>query len=173
MRRILIVTALFTAHCGISQSSFPQDWSGNWKGELLWYKTGQSQPQQVPMELHIHRGDSAGTWSWQLIYGAASEDNRPYTLMAKDNSGIHWAIDENNGIVLDQYWVANKLSGAFTVMNSTIINNYWMEDDALVAEFYSLGAQPVSVSGKGTEESPSVSSYRVSGYQKAVLKRVQ
>ncbi len=162
-------TSLQTA----AQQTFPASWAGHWKGELNWFRTGSPEPQKVNMELKIKKGDSANTWTWQIIYGAESTDNRPYTLIAKDSAGIHWVIDEHNGIVLDQYWVAGKFSGAFTVMNSTIINNYWLEGDQLKVEFYSISAKPVATTGQGNEESPKVDSYRVNSYQKAILKRVQ
>ena len=97
----------------------------------------------------------------------------PINLFQKIASGIHWAIDENNGIVLDQYWVANKFSGAFTVQNNTIINSYWMEKNKLVVEFYNISAKPVATTGKGTEDSPKVDSYKMGSYQKAVLKRMR
>ena len=124
------------------------------------------------MELRIHPADSAGTWNWQIIYGSEAEDNRPYKLVRKDTAGIHWVIDENNGIILDQYWVADKFSGAFTVLNSTIVNSYWMENNKLMVEFYHVSAKPIATTGKGTDESPHVDSYRVGGYQKAVLTRI-
>jgi hypothetical protein len=82
-------------------------------------------------------------------------------------------IDELNGIVLDQYWVGNKFCGAFTVMGNTIVNNYWMENDKLMIEFYSIEANPIATTGKGTEESPSVESYSIRSYQKAVLHRTK
>ena len=123
------------------------------------------------MELRIHPADSINTWTWQIIYGSESEDNRPYNLIKKDSSGIHWIIDENDGIILDQYWVGNKFCGAFTVQNSTIMNSYWMEKNKLIVEFYNASAKPVATTGKGTEDSPKVDSYKVGSYQKAILTR--
>lgn len=153
-------------------ASFPKAWTGNWKGELQWYKTGNPQPQKVNMELRIQPADSINKYTWHLIYGAATEDNRPYYLVPKDSSGIHWAVDENNGIVLDQYWVGNKLCGMFTVMNATIISKYWMEGEELVMEMLTIRAKPLITTGNGTEESPAVDSYGVSGYQLARLRRL-
>lgn len=153
------------------QGVFPQGWTGNWKGELSWFTLPGEKARQVNMELRIHPTDSVHRFSWQIIYGNAGEDNRPYTLIAKDTSKGHWVIDENNGIVLDQYWVAGKFCGAFTVMNSTIINNYWMEEGKLHIEFYSLSAKPVRTTGQGDQDSPFVNSYQVKSYQKAVLIR--
>lgn len=175
MRFVLLVTALFCFPVFVAAQlkSFPKSWEGNWKGELQWFKTGSAKPQKVNMELRIRPGDSSGTWTWQIIYGSETEDNRPYKLMRKDSAGTHWVIDEMNGIVLDQYWVANKFCGAFTVQNSTIINNYWIENGKLIVEFYSLSAKPVATTGNGTEESPSVDSYKIGSYQKAILSKVR
>jgi len=125
------------------------------------------------MELRIQPGDSTGNYTWHLIYGTAKEDSRPYLLKVKGIIKGHWVIDELNGIVLDQYWICNKLCGAFTVMGNTIVNNYWMENDKLMVEFYSMGAKPIATTGNGTEESPSVDSYNVGSYQKAVLLRTK
>ena len=168
---LLIISFISCSLFSNGQKEFPKTWIGNWKGELLWYKTGEKEPKKVNMELRIHAADSADKYSWQIIYGSATEDNRPYTLLLKDSAKAHWVIDENNGIVLDQYWVGNKFCGAFTVQNNTIINSYWIEDDKLIAEFYSISAKPVATTGKGTGESPYVDSYKTGSYQKAVLRR--
>lgn len=174
MRASFLVSLLLIIRTvSIAQSGFPENWTGNWKGELQWYKTGGTEPQKVTMELRIQKGDSAGNYTWHLIYGSAPEDSRPYILKAKDAAKGHWVIDELNGIVLDQFWVGNKFCGAFTVQNSTIVNNYWMENGKMVIEFYSLAAKPINTTGNGTEESPSVDSYRVGSYQKAVLNRLR
>ncbi len=174
MKLIGIIAALLIYTSSFAQNrSFPKSWEGEWKGELSWYKTGAKEPQKVNIEIRIRPADSINTWSWQIIYGSETEDSRPYKLVMKDSIGVHWVIDENNGIVLDQYWVADKFCGAFTVMNSTIVNNYWMEDNKLIVEFYSISAKPISTSGKGTEESPAVDSYKVGSYQKAVLLRTK
>jgi hypothetical protein len=173
MRSIIMTGLLLFSFSAIAQNDFPKNWEGNWKGELTWYKTGTKEPQKVSMELKIHPGDSANTWSWQMVYGAAGEDSRPYKLIRKDSAGIHWVIDELNGIVLDQYWVGNRFSGAFTVMGNTIINSYWIEEGKLMIEFFSMAAKPIATTGNGTEQSPNVDSYRLGSYQKAVLKRME
>lgn len=174
MKWILVLLTVFFSFTTTGQPvTFPKNWEGNWKGELSWYKTGKTDPQKVNMELRIHPSDSANTWTWQIIYGAVTEDNRPYKLILADTARTHWLIDERNGIVLDQYWVGNKFCGAFTVMGNTIINNYWMENDQLMVEFFSISSQPVATTGKGTEESPAVDSYGVRSYQKAVLQRTK
>lgn len=170
---LLIWGMVFSSSSIAQQSSFPKSWEGQWRGQLQWFKTGQAEPQEVNMELRIHTTDRINTWTWQIIYGDETKDNRPYLLIAKDSSGVHWAIDEMNGIVLDQFWTGNKLCGAFTVQGSTIINSYWIEDDKLIAEFYSISAKPVATTGTGSDDSPKADSYKVNSYQKAVLKRMR
>lgn len=173
--KCILLAAVFFFVPGLSHSqdhAFPQTWVGHWKGELQWFKTGRAAPQQVPMELRIQPGDSAGTYTWQILYGKAGEDNRPYLLKPVDKAAGHWVIDERNGIVLDQFWVANRFCGAFTVQQNTIVNIYHIEDGRLVVEFYSLGAKPLNTTGEGTADSPHVDSYRIGSYQKAVLRKM-
>ena len=151
--------------------SFPSSWEGRWEGVLYWYKTGSTHPQQVPMQLRIVPTDSLA-WHWQLIYGDKQSDSRPYLLLPQDTSGIHWAIDERNGIVLDQYYNGHRLSGAFTVMQSTLLNSYVLMGDSLLVEFHSFSKDPVRESNTGADSSRvDVKSYRISGYQRAILRR--
>lgn len=150
---------------------FPYSWSGNWKGELQWFKGNAREPQRVPMELRIAATDTAGWYTWQLIYGAAAEDNRPYLLMSKDTATGHWVIDERNGIILDQFIRGGRFCGVFTVMGNTILNSYTREGDTMTVEFYSYTAKPIATTGEGTDDSPKVDSYRIGGFQKAVLHR--
>ena len=121
------------------------------------------------MQLRIQPADSAGHYTWHLIYGEENKDSRPYILKPLDTVKGHWLLDELNGILIDHYYVAGRMSSAFTVINSTIINNTWREGDKLIVEFYGLTAKPVSTTGKNTDESPTVNSYGVRTYQRAEL----
>lgn len=156
-----------------AQETFPKSFVGNWSGTLDWYVAGKKDPKKVAMRLLIHPTDTANVYTWRLQYGEAGEDNRPYLLKPVDTLNGHWRVDERNGILLDHYWLGNRLSVAFTVMSSTIFNTYRLEGDSLLVEFHSLTAKPVTTSGLGTVESPHVASYGAKFYQRAVLKRVE
>ena len=180
MRKYLIITVLviitgnsFAQNAATPKSiTFPGSFIGNWKGTLEWILPGATEPRKVNMELRIQPlKDSAGQYSWNLIYGTPTEDNRPYILKPVDTAKGHWKTDELNGIILDGYWIGNKFCSAFTVLTTTIINNCWLEDDKLIVEFISLTAKPVATTGQGTKEIPSVDSYGVKSYQKAILER--
>lgn len=166
---LLYLLLLVGATVKAQTTTFPGSWLGKWKGTLSWYRPGTDAPQLVPMQLHITAADTG--YNWQLTYGTQATDYRPYRLLPRDSARGHWVIDERNGIVLDQFWTGGRLSGAFTVQNSTLVNTYYLQGDSLMVEFYSMGAAPVSTSGEGTASSPHVDSYRLQGYQKAVLRR--
>lgn len=123
------------------------------------------------MQLIIAPADTSGQYSWQIIYGEKNADNRPYLLKPVDTAKGHWVVDERNGILLDQYWMGNRFTNAFTVQNSTILDSYRIEGEEMIVEFYSISAKPVTTSGYGTEESPIVNSYATRSYQRAALRK--
>jgi hypothetical protein len=125
------------------------------------------------MQLIILPADTTGHYTWQIIYGENNSDNRPYVLKPVDTAKGHWIVDEKNGIILDQYWVGDRFTSAFTVLNSTIVDCYRIEGKKLIAEFYSFSAQSINTTGKGNEEIPYVYSYSAKSYQKAVLRKVK
>ena len=135
---------------------------------MHWYTAGKKAPQQVKMQLIIKPADSAGTFTWQIIYGDKGEDNRPYILKPTDTAKGHWQIDERNGIIIDQYFIGNRFTSAFSVQSTTIVDSYWREKENLVAEFYGL-TKPINKTGAGTDDSPKVDSYGTKSYQRAVL----
>ena len=170
LKKILITAVLFFLTATL-YAQLPAAWLGTWKGELNWYRTGADSAKKVQMMLRIQPADTAGQYTWQLVYGSASEDNRPYRLVPKDSNGIHWEVDENNGIKIDMYRSASGFSSAFTVMGTTIVNHYQLVGNTMEVSFVSYAAKPVSTSGQGTEESPTVDSYRVGSVQLATLRK--
>ena len=172
MVRIILACCFFLSFfSAIAQHSFPKDFIGHWEGTLTWYQTGKKTPQKVKMQLVIKPTDSANTYTWQIIYGENNKDNRPYVLKPVDTAKGHWHVDERNGIILDQYWMAGKFSSAFTVGNSTIIDSYWIEGGKMHVEFFTISAKPVNKTGGTSADIPPVDSYALKGYQKAVLNK--
>lgn len=170
MKSVFLSCCFFVlALSSFAQKPFPESFTGHWQGDLYWYQAGKKDPQKVKMQLIIRPTDTAAVYTWQIIYGDKGEDNRPYLLKPVDTANGHWQIDEQNGIVLDQYFIGNRFTSAFTVQTTTIVDSYWREGKNLAAEFYSLTAKPVATTGQGTEESPKVDSYGTKGYQKAIL----
>jgi hypothetical protein len=94
-------------------------------------------------------------------------------LKPVDPAKGHWMVDEQNGILLDQYWIGPKFYSVFSIGGMTIVNSYWREGAQLLVEFASFPSKSVRTSGAGTEESPTVESYHVRSYQKGILSRVE
>lgn len=143
---------------------------GNWKGTLEWTRPGKS-PQTFRMTLQVGKTDSVNQYSWTIIYGDSAKDIRPYTLKLVNPSTGHWVIDENNGIVLDNYLLSNCITGSFTVLENTITNLYCLENGKLKVTFISERLTDKTSSGKGNNDSPFVDSYRITGLQQGVLER--
>ena len=156
----------------VATASFPQSFTGNWKGKLQWMVSGK--PTQIfTMQLRIQPADTAGQYTWQIIYGDDNKDNRPYLLKPLDTAKGHWIVDERDGIILDSYVHGDALHGAFTVQGNTIVDNYKVEGDKMYVEFFSIRLADKKQSGKGTDETPFVDSYRIASYQSGVLWKVK
>jgi hypothetical protein len=159
---------------GLAQKNkiFPQQFIGKWKGELQWMVAGKP-TQKFKMQLNILPTDSANQYTWQIIYGDAGKDNRPYILKAIDTAKGHWIVDERDGIILDSYVHGNCIHGAFTVQGNTIVDNYCVTGNKMNVEFFSIKLADKKQSGKGTDEVPFVDSYRVGSYQMGVLTKLK
>lgn len=171
IRAAFLLSFFCSATMLFGQSSFPKDFIGHWEGELVWYRTGQARPQKTKMQLIIQPADTLGQYTWQIIYGEKNEDNRPYLMKPVDSAKGHWIVDERNGILLDQYWVGNRVTSTFKVQNITILDSYYREGKKLIAEFYSYSSTPIATTGGTDKETPPVDSYEIKSYQRAVMKK--
>ncbi len=169
MKKYLLFLLLFPFNPAFAQE-FPANFAGEWEGELLWFKKGNPVPQKINMQLKIFP-DTAGNYAWQIIYGDANTDARPYTLKPVNITSGHWQIDENNGIILDQFWSGNRFSGSFSILNSIITNSYYLENGDLHVEFYSFETEPLNTTGGKDPGIPSVQSYSMKSFQKAILSK--
>jgi hypothetical protein len=163
----LLFISVFCAPCLAQEKngvqSFPKDFIGNWTGSLIWHPAGK-EVQSVAMRLNIQPDKVNSVYSWQLIYGDSVKDNRPYHLKPVDTAVGHWVIDENDGILLDGYWIGNRFISVFSVQVNTITAVYWLVGKELHIEMISSRVDASRESGKGTEEVPKVLSYPVKSH---------
>lgn len=173
MRIVIIFIFILCASFSFGQNTepnFPKDFIGNWKGKLKWEVAGKP-AQEFTMRLRIGPTDSADQYTWQIIYGDDNKDNRPYLLKPVNIAKGHWTVDEHDGILLDCYVHGNAVKGAFTVQGNTIVDNYRVENGKMFVEFFSINLSAKTQSGKGTDETPYVDSYKISSYQSGVLEK--
>ncbi|MBL8897324.1 MAG: hypothetical protein JNM84_06840 [Planctomycetes bacterium] len=144
-------------------------WHGMWRGELeLWQQDGVA--RRVPMELHI-QPTSASEWTWTIVYGAGAErQERRYALRAKDGGAFE--IDERNGIVLPLQRFARRFFSRFSVGGSELLARYELVGESeLLYEMISAGGAEVGKTGR-TGATPEVGTAPVSGFQRALLRRI-
>jgi hypothetical protein len=113
-----------------------------------------------------------------LTYGTDTiAGRRNYLLKAKDRSSGIWEVDEQNGIFLEGKVVGNSFINVFTVMENTLISSMSVENDQTMKfEIIVYAKDSTSKTGDIIQEGeniPAVFSYSITGYQKAVLKKVR
>jgi hypothetical protein len=166
-----LLTVLFGILClGVfaQEANFPKSFVGTWEGTLNWYKANNPSPQSIGFKVVFAPTDTVNHYVWQLKY--ADQPVRDYLLKPVDPAKGHWVIDERNGILLDQFWVGNQLTGTFSIAGSTILNTYRLEKKQLVVEFHTFGTNSIRKSGSGEYQ---VDAFKMLGYQKAVLRKVK
>lgn len=153
---------------------FPYGWVGIWKGELNIY-AAEGLKQVIPMQLHILPSDTTGQYSWTIIYGPDTPDNRrSYVLKTLDQEKGHYLIDERNSILLDTYFFNDKLFSRFSVMNNLLLSSYEIRNGQLVFEIISGSLTPARRTGDAVvegEEIPVVEAFPVGVMQRAILVR--
>ncbi len=156
---------------------FPNQWLGIWEGELQIYK-GQEVVQKVPMRVDNLGTDNPDVYIWALTYGSDTiAGRRNYLLKAKDRSRGVWEVDEQNGIFLEGKVVGNTFINVFSVMENTLISFMSVENEQTMKfEIIVYTKESTSKTGDLVHEGesiPAVFSYSITGYQKAVLKKVR
>ena len=156
----------------LRQYVFPDDWLGQWKGELQIYN-GTELTQTFPMALDHRITDHSDTLIWAIIYGEDSiAGRRDYQLITKDKQMGHYVVDEKNSIYLDTYLRGNKMISSFEVQNNLITLVYKREGDAMIFEIYAINTKEAKISGNqehNGSEMPLVKSFKVNSMHKAIL----
>lgn len=158
-----------------NEKTFPENWVGNWTGELEIYNA-RGLAQKLFMGLNIQPADSTGVFTYEITYGEGdTKQVRPYQLLTVDAATGHYRVDEGNSILLDAYYRGKVLVEIFSVMGSLIITTTeQVEEDVLLWQIVVGNLEMTSVTGGGEadgEEIPEVTSYPSPALQRARLVR--
>ncbi|MEL7162839.1 MAG: hypothetical protein AAFN92_18925 [Bacteroidota bacterium] len=175
-RLLFFLLCLLSLSLGARQDtlpSFPQDFVGNWAGELEIFGP-DGKRQGVPMELLIQPlADTAYTYT--IIYGEDREaGKRDYLIVRGPDGPHHWICDEQNTILLDGYYLGDVYHSKFTVMGTWLTSTLEHRGDHLIYAITSGKTEAVRVSGNEThegEEIPAVESFKIAGYQRSILRK--
>ena len=111
-------------------------------------------------------------YKYILTYEGATNDVREYELHVSDKKQGLFHVDEKNGIILQEKLLGNKLSSIFSVSGSFLQITLELLKDEIVFEVYSWPSQVAKTTvGNEEDETYTVDSYRLNGYQKAILKK--
>jgi hypothetical protein len=168
IKSILIIAFSIISISGFSQN-IPEDWIGSWYG-ILEVKNPKGNTYAVNMELHLQKTDTANNWRYTIVYDDGKRrDERRYNLTKADSLPGLYIIDENNGILLNEVKMGNKMFQRFSVMDNVIYGITTYEKGKITWELVSDNNKLSFQSGKGDEEIPFVTTYLPVNYQRAVL----
>src|SRR5690349_5554802 len=114
MMNIIFIIFIFCG--GVSAQNIPDDWLGDWYG-ILEIKNPKGHTYAINMELHLVKTDSANKWQYTIVYDdGTNRDERKYFLIKKDSLPGLYEIDENNGIIINEVQIGNRMFQRFEVM---------------------------------------------------------
>lgn len=174
MRFCFLLGLLIVLVSTASAQSFPQSWQGTWRGTLQIHNA-KGVAQTVPMAVEIAPTADSLRWRFALIYGEdTAKGRRAYDLLIVDRAKGHYVTDENNGILLDDYFLDGRLLSQFTVQGTRLVSSFERRGDELIFEIISGKDTAVRTSGgqkAAGEDIPPVQSFPIGTWHRAVLRR--
>jgi hypothetical protein len=149
-------------------AAFPAGWEGDYAGELE-IMGADRVAMRAGMNLSIHPTDSPDRWTWVMQYEGQPE--REYELVVVNEAIGHYRIDEKNSIVIDGRLMGDTFLSPFGMESTMLSAKYQIVPEGIRFEIVTTSLDPISPS-KAEGDMPSVVSYPVQGYQRALLYRL-
>lgn len=140
---------------------FPEDFVGNWAGEMAWHRPSTLKTQAFKMQLRIQPTGEENVYTFVLKYG--DQPARNYRLRPVDQTEGRWTIDEGGGVNLDGLWLANRFSCPFGIGANNVMLQMWREGAFVQYEMTSFDLRDPGPGG--------VSSHFVTNIQRAALQK--
>ena len=168
---LLYSVLLYTFHLNAQTEpliKFPDAYFGIYKGTL--HITSSNEPQTYVMEFHLLPTDSVGKYNYIIVYGERDQrQERKYTLLEKDAKKGEYIVDENNGIILHDKVIENRMYALFEVQDTLLTTFITFEKDHLIFEIIATKKENGTLSGGQNDETPQVISYPITTVQRAML----
>jgi len=154
---------------------FPEAWAGRWQGPVQ-VMAPQGPLDSFSLQLDIAPTDDASRFDWRMtLNGRDGIKVEAYSLVVRDRTIGSFAIDENNGVVMDATWIDGTLYSEFEVGGSRIQVRYLRRvlpgvDELLVD--MTLARSEDGHSAGGSTEGTAVATWPMRSVQRAVLRRV-
>jgi len=157
-----------------TQAVFPNDWLGSWSGEVTPHSAAGA-GERFGMRLDIARTDDPARFDWTITYsGSAGTQVRAYSLLVRDAAAGRYAIDERNGIVLEQQLIGGAMYAWFDIggmrlcVREQLVAGRRAGDDRIEVEIATARDGDAVTTGAGGE----ASSRPVLSVQRATLRRL-
>ena len=152
------------------EGTFPDDFFGIYTGTLA--ISSERGNQEVMMEFHLLPTEIEGKYTYTLVYGEGeSKQVREYHLLEKNKEKGTYVVDENNGIVLDDKVIGNRMYALFEVNETLLTTFITFETDHLVFEIVATPKAKKRVTHANDEAKTEVISYPITTVQRAVLQK--
>lgn len=109
-----------------------EQWQGYYKGQCEVISPARGTLYQFPMSLEV--GASVDNKAdWIVTYGEGARKNvRNYSLLTLNENLGHYAIDENNGVVIDQYLLNDEFLSLFEVGSTKLQVSYKLDSNGTI-----------------------------------------
>ncbi|QTL37381.1 hypothetical protein [Pseudoalteromonas viridis] len=110
----------------------PQEWQGYYKGQCEVISPARGTLYQFPMSLEIGAAvDNKADWI--IVYGEGERKSvRNYSLLTLNENLGHYAVDENNGVVIDQYLLNDEFLSLFEVGSTKLQASYKLDSNGSI-----------------------------------------
>lgn len=149
--------------------SFPNDWIGVYKGEVVRHTTTGIIGQQG-MELHIQKTADPNRFIWKIAY--EGQPTRNYELIIVDKNRGIYVIDEKNSIMLYSFYANDTLFSHFGAHFGYLLATYELKNNQIHFRTTVSNARPYQTTG-GQGSIPMVHSFQVREQQVAVLTKIK
>lgn len=158
----------------VAGDGFPESWAGVWSGQVQAHGP-QGLLDQFALQLTIAPTESPGRFDWRMVLtNPSGAQEQPFSLLAVDRAAGRFAIDENNGVIVDASWIDNALYSHFDVAGSRVQIRYLRRVlpgiDELIVEMTNARVEDAHSTG-GNNGAPEVVTVPVRTVQRAVLRR--
>jgi len=157
-----------------AQSSFPDQWIGEYEGEMIIASAGRPN-DTVPLDFQLLEIVPDSIWSYVMNYHSAKwgEITKDYRYVrAKKGDDINFIFDEQNGIVMELTFMNDCFYGMYDVSDMIFINSFRKQGDALFFELFAgPSTHPKITSATEGDEVFEAKSYKPTLVQSVVLTR--
>ncbi len=157
-----------------AQSTFPDEWLGDYQGEMFVVSTGRPM-DTIPVDFVMKEIVPDSIWSYTMTYhsqryGEITKDYR--YVRSRKGDDVNFIFDEQNGIIMEMTMLNDCFYGMYEVAGSYFTNSFRRHGDQLFFELtMSPANDPKISSATEGEETFEAKSYKPTMVQSVLLSR--